>query len=74
MSGEMRNELPTKLIPQKGDLVICLDTGSLGVILQDKGTDTYIISFPHGEHSYDIEDFDVLKSGRVYNDEAFARD
>jgi hypothetical protein len=23
----------------------------------------YIVSFPHGEYSYDLEDFDVLKSG-----------
>jgi|ETN02SMinimDraft_4_1059925.scaffolds.fasta_scaffold432503_2 rRNA pseudouridine-1189 N-methylase Emg1 (Nep1/Mra1 family) len=63
MSGEMRDEKLTNLIPQKGDLVICLDTGSLGIILQDKGVDVYIVSFPHGEYSYDLEDFDVLKSG-----------
>jgi hypothetical protein len=65
MSGEIRNERPTKLIPQKGDLVICLDTGSLGIILQDKGTDMYIVSFPHGEYCYDLEDFDVLRSGNA---------
>jgi len=59
----MKNDPSSKLIPRKGDLVICLDTGSLGVILQDKREDVYTISFPHGTYSYDREDFDVLKSG-----------
>ena len=63
MSGEIKSDSASALIPQKGDLVICLDTGSLGVVLQCKG-DAYMISFPHGAHTYDREDFDVLKSGR----------
>ena len=67
MSGEMRNESPSKLIPYKGDLVICLDTGILGVVLQDKGKNVYMISFPHGVYPYAREDFDILKSGKSYN-------
>ena len=60
MSGEMSNQ---KLKALKGDLVICLDTGSLGMILQYKKEGEWLVSFPHGNYILDSEDFDVLKSG-----------
>ena len=50
--------------PEKGDLVICLDTGSVGVVIASKTTGAYLISYPHGTFTFDREDFDVLKSGR----------
>ena len=50
--------------PEKGDLVICLDTGSVGVVLAIKASGAYLISYPHGTFGFDREDFDILKSGR----------
>lgn len=51
------------LIAEKGDLVICLDTGSVGIILECRTLNTYLVSFPHGSFEYEWEDFDVLKTG-----------
>ena len=65
MSGDNDRSLEKELIQAvSGDLVICLDTGSLGIILNKKNDGMYVVSFPHGEHSYHFEDFDILKSGR----------
>lgn len=50
-------------IAVKGDLVICLDTGSVGIILERRAHNIYLVSFPHGVFPYEWEDFDVLKSG-----------
>ena len=46
--------------PEKGDLVVCLDTGNVGIILSIKDN-CYLISFPTGEWIVDREDFDVLR-------------
>ena len=51
------------VIPTVGDLVICLDTGSIGLVMQRKREDEYLVSFPHGTYLVVREDFDVLKSG-----------
>ncbi len=53
-----------EITPEKGDLVICLDTGSVGVVLNIRVDGRYVISYPHGEFPIDREDFDILKSGR----------
>ncbi len=50
--------------PEKGDLVICLDTGSVGVVMAIRTSGAYLISYPHGSFVFDREDFDILKSGR----------
>jgi len=50
--------------PEKGDLVICLDTGSVGVVISLRTNGGYLISYPHGTYTFDREDFDILKSGR----------
>ena len=52
------------MVPQKGDLVICLDTGSVGVLMALRTNDRYLISYPHGTFAFDREDFDILKSGK----------
>ena len=59
MSGEMSNQKPKAL---KGDLVICLDTGSIGVVIDLCDENEWMISFPHGNYPLASEDFDVLKS------------
>ena len=51
--------------PEKGDLVVCLDTGNIGIILSIKDDDCYLISFPAGEWVVDREDFDVLRQSGV---------
>jgi hypothetical protein len=51
----------------RGDLVICLDTGSVGVILERHDNSIYLVSFPHGTYLYEREDFDILKSGVPFN-------
>jgi len=48
----------------RGDLVICLDTGSVGIVLEEyPDRNTYLVSFPHGSYRCEREDFDILKSG-----------
>jgi hypothetical protein len=48
----------------RGDLVICLDTGSVGIVLEEyRDRNTYLVSFPHGAYRCEREDFDILKSG-----------
>ena len=59
MSGEERDR---SLDAKKGDLVICLDTGSIGVVLKVR-EDNWLISFPHGNYLLNWGEFDVLKSG-----------
>ena len=49
--------------PKQGDLVICLDTGSVGIILEKIGQVQWLVSFPHGTYPLDRDDFDILKSG-----------
>ncbi len=63
MSGE-ENQGEEQTIVENGDLVICLDTGSVGVVLELVSYNIYLVSFPHGAFQYEREDFDVLKSGR----------
>ena len=60
MSGEM---IDGKFIATKGDLVICLDTGSIGVVIAHRENEGWVVSFPHGNYVLDADDFDVLKSG-----------
>jgi len=62
MSGEESQSKPARRA-EKGDLVICLDTGSVGIILERPTRNIYLVSFPHGTFPYEREDFDVLKSG-----------
>ena len=65
MSGEESSEEEHySSCAKKGDLVICLDTGSIGVILEERTTE-WVVSFPYGTFVLDSEDFDVLKSGRT---------
>jgi hypothetical protein len=49
----------------RSDLVICLDTGSVGIVLECQDRNIYLVSFPHGTFLYEREDFDILKSGGV---------
>jgi hypothetical protein len=63
MSGEESNDEHRSSNAKRGDLVICLDTGSVGVVLEER-SDYWIISFPFGTYSFSDEDFDILKSGR----------
>lgn len=53
-----------KITPVKGDLVICLDTGSVGIVLAERDFENYLVSYPHGDFVVHRDDFDVLKSGR----------
>lgn len=62
MSGEKSKDEPSSTRAKKGDLVICLDTGSIGVVLEVI-RDAWVISFPYGTYQLDKEDFDILKSG-----------
>ncbi len=55
-------DLPKQI--NSGDLVICLDTGSVGIVIEQQDRNTYMISFPYGTFPYDRDDFDVLKSGQ----------
>ena len=60
MSGEISDY---KLIAGKGDIIICLDTGSIGVVLEVRAADEWLVCFPHGNYVLGLDDFDVLKSG-----------
>ena len=60
MAGEMIDRKPSTA---KGDLVICLDTGSIGVVIEVRDNNGWLISFPHGNYILDVDDFDILKSG-----------
>lgn len=52
------------MLPEIHDLVVCLETGEVGVVIGTVTENWYRVSFPSGVQVVEPEDIEVLQSGR----------